>query len=212
MPVLKAQIATGAANCPSDVRRAAVALLERAMEYWRHVDYCHPMLTGSSGEIPRAIPAPQFAAQYSQLRQGLRVTDPVDGPAKVWEEAMALCLSTALQVAQWEIGKALGDADDRLRLGRIAALSACKNPEIALRPWGKTSRRITTVGIRKRISSALAQLPSTWLILHPDTGVPAFFAQSDYERVGATLQRRARDHNHELLLCPPYSEQALKAA
>ncbi|MFP3637532.1 hypothetical protein [Paraburkholderia sp. SIMBA_054] len=209
---LRAQLATGTPDHPSDVRRAATALLQRVLEYWRFVDYCHPALTLSSGEQPRAIPAPQFTQESGQLRQGLQVNDPLDGPLKVWNEAMAMCLNTALLVAQWELATAMPEAGDLLRKGRVAGLSACKSEAIAGSPWGKTSMRISTVGVRKRVLRALGELPSTWLVLHPDSGAPAFYSTDDYARIGPVFSRRALENNHPLLVCAPRLDAERAAA
>lgn len=207
---LRAQLATATTPCPADVRRAADAMLQRIDQYWRAISYCGP--AGGKGELPCALPAPQFEGRYSHYHTGLRVTDPAHGPGTVWSEAQAICLSTALHLAQWELSNVLPDSTDLLRLGRLAAMSACKNESITGLPWGKTSRRLSTAGILKRVRKARAVTPLTYLVLHPETDSPSFHTQPDFERIEHVLEARARENNRVFQVCRPSSRALLEAA
>lgn len=208
---LRAQIATAASDNPHDIRRAARALIERVATYWECIDYCRPVISGASGELPRALPAPRYENTHNSLRQGLRVTD-VGGPEQIWNEAMSMCLTTAFHVAQWELGSAIPEGQGVLAVGRIAALTACRSESITGSNWKRTSRHMGTTGARKLLARALAGLPQAWLVVHPDTATPFFYADAEYASRGGLLERRAIENNRPFVFSSPAAVAVAQAA
>ena len=199
---LRAEFALAAADDPDAVRSLALAMIRRIDAYWSAIDYCPPMTLGSGGETPTARPAPQFEHRYGTFHW-LRITETTAGPEKVWSEAKSICLNTALHLAQWEFAQILPENPDLLRNGRIAAMSACKNQVIAGSPWNKNSRKLTNAGVRKRLRQALNASPYAYLALHPDSGLPAFYVDSDFARLSPALAERAREVNRAFRVSGP---------
>jgi len=208
---LRAQIAPASADNPNDIRRAARALIERVAAYWQCIEYCRPGISGGSGEVPCALPAPRYESARNSLRRGLRVTD-VDGPEQIWNQAMAMCLTTAFHVAQWELTRAIPEGASVLRVGRIAALTACRSEPITGSNWKRTSSRMSTIGARKLLARALAGLPHAWLVLHPDTATPFFYADAEYAVRGGMLERRAIESNRQFVFSSPAAIAVAHAA
>ncbi|MGF6440472.1 hypothetical protein [Paraburkholderia youngii] len=208
---LRAEFASAAADDPDSVRSLALAMIRRIDAYWVAIDYCAPMTLGSGGETPTARPAPQFEHRYGTFHW-LRINETKDGPEKVWSEAGSICLNTALHLAQWEFGQVLPEVPDLLRNGRIAAMSACKNQSIAGSPWNKNSRKLTNAGVRKRLRQALNASPYAYLVLHPDSGLPTFYVDSDFARISPAMAERAREANRPFRVSGPREAATRSAA
>jgi len=188
----------------AQIRSAAVAVLQRVQQYWKTIDYCSGLLSHRRGYLDgeRSICAAHMAGRYG-LRQGPRISDPLEGPMAVWSEAVAICLNTACHLAQWELAQANPASRDLLRLGRVAALYACKNESISGANWVKTARRISTVGARLHVPSVLAAIPQAWIVINPEAGTPMLLSADQYARSVAAMSVRARESNQPLIVCPP---------
>lgn len=209
---LYAQVAC-AADTPGDVRRAAMAILSRARQYLVHVDFCTSTLaTGRfKSEQPRALNASRDEHVTRGALSPLCVTSHPDMPRRIWREAHAMCLTTAICVAHWELAEALPDCADLLDRARIAVLAACKNEALTGSAWFAVSRHLKTPSARRYLDRLIELLPSCWLIFHPDTGMPVFVSASDPQQTRTRYESVAREANRPLVVSAP-AERTYTAA
>lgn len=208
---LRAQLSFADKNNPSDIRRAALFLLERVREYYEVMEYCGPS-GDNKHEYPCALAAEVTQYYAGAYRASMNVHRPMEGPATIWNKAGYICLDTAFAVAVWELNRHYPEVEDLLDWAGIAALNACKNQAFSAIYWRHTRRRINSAGVRQMLDTVMANLNSAVLIIAPYTGIPCFQTDSHFLHAREELERLAAKHQEQLKYASPSCKQAAQTA
>ncbi|WP_321935525.1 hypothetical protein [Paraburkholderia sp. J8-2] len=124
-------------------------------------------------------------------------------PQRIWREARAMCVTTLIGIARWELSKSFPECSDLLERARVAVLAACKSESLTGSVWFSISRHMTTASARRYLERMLKLLPTCWLVVHPETRIPAFVGPSDAQQKRLQYEAVALANNRPLVFSAP---------
>ncbi|BDC78655.1 hypothetical protein ACEP6V_21475 [Pseudomonas aeruginosa] len=183
---VRAQLAFVSLDSASDARRAVALLLARVGEYYQAVDYCGPgyVYGKASSDWPEALDRnftyDRMNARWHQ--QVLSIAHPDTGPARIFENASAMCFGTALKVAAFEIGLEVPETNELLRRAVVLLNSLVSQRAWSGVCWSDSKRRLGTKGIRRVLASMLGALCVARVGITPAGNLTAVFADDNSMR------------------------------
>lgn len=143
-------------DSPADIRRCAMALIQRVRDYFKAIRYEGPDY--SFGGSLNPYPAARHAATGYQMNSG-----PGADQEALYTGAGGMCVLSALHVAAYEIGQQVPESKDCIRSGLLAAMSALNNSYLSGVNWKQSCRRLGNKGVIKVLMQLASSLPTAWV-------------------------------------------------